>query len=295
MQADTRNEWAAAVVVLAIVGIAIGAALLLAQAEQIAETATPMSDLVTETATPARTQPVIILPTRTPQPATPTATASATPTASPLPTTTTPPTATPSTTSTPTPTATLTSIPTAATCAPPPAGWVEYIVQQGDNLYSLSRRYQTSVDALQNANCLAGTRIFAGQRLWMPDSNVATQAGPTEAPLPLDPTQAVITDPCSNPLAHISSPSYGAQIDGTFWVYGVANIPNFMRYEIDVRRDGDATWMHLGSDRTPVKEEDQLAQIDPSMFGSGAFWIRLTVVDKTYNHPPRCRVLVYFP
>ncbi|MBN1287763.1 MAG: LysM peptidoglycan-binding domain-containing protein [Anaerolineae bacterium] len=185
-------------------------------------------------------------------------------------------------------------------CEPPPAGWVQYTVRQGDSLYALSRRFGTTVEALQRANCLAGARIYAGQRLWTPPGTApATPTGaPTTAPttaLPqIDPTQAVIIDPCSNPLAHISAPGYGAQVGGIFWLYGAANIPNFMRYEIDVRRDGSATWMHLGSDRTPV-EAGELAQVDPARFGSGAFWIRLTVVDKTYNYPPRCTILVYFP
>jgi LysM repeat protein len=175
------------------------------------------------------------------------------------------------------------------------------VVVSGDTLYSISRRYGVTLDALRLANCLEGDRINTGQQLWVPagaappsqpstpDPDEPTPAGPT-----IDPTLAVIADPCSNPLARITSPREGEQVDGLFWLVGTADIPNFMRYEIDVRRDGSSTWMHLGSDRTRVVN-GQLAQIDTSRFGSGAFWVRLSVVDNTYNYPPRCTVLLYFP
>jgi len=54
-----------------------------------------------------------------------------------------------------------------------PAGWIQYTVQSGDNLYQISLRYRTTVSELQNANCLgSSTSIIAGQALWVP--NVAT-------------------------------------------------------------------------------------------------------------------------
>lgn len=54
--------------------------------------------------------------------------------------------------------------PTAA--APPPAGG--YIIQPGDTLFTLARRFNTTVGALQAANGLTTTWIYPGQRLTVP-------------------------------------------------------------------------------------------------------------------------------
>jgi LysM repeat protein len=43
-----------------------------------------------------------------------------------------------------------------------------YIVQRGDTLFRISLRFNTTVLALQQANGLTSTRIYAGQRLVMP-------------------------------------------------------------------------------------------------------------------------------
>ena len=168
-----------------------------------------------------------------------------------------------------------------------------YVIRRGDTLFSISRRYHTTVDALRRANCIAGDRIFAGRRLWVP--YVAPVATPTQPPGPgVNPTTAVAADPCNNPIACITSPRCGQAVSGSFWVDGTANVPNFVRYDIDVRRDGTSVWQHLGAYTTPVVS-GHLARIEPDRFGSGAFWIRLTVVDQTGNYPPRCAILVRFP
>ncbi len=59
--------------------------------------------------------------------------------------------------------------PTSIPCGPPP-GWVYYIVQPGDTLYSIGRAYGVSVAQLQTANCLgSSTTIRGGQRLYVPN------------------------------------------------------------------------------------------------------------------------------
>ncbi len=56
----------------------------------------------------------------------------------------------------------------------PPRGWVVYRVQPGDTLYGLSRRYQTTVQALALANCLTTYTLRVGQPLYVPPTPVAT-------------------------------------------------------------------------------------------------------------------------
>ncbi len=69
-------------------------------------------------------------------------------------------------------------------------GWVKnYVVQQGDTLYHIATQYQTTVPALQTANCLQDTLIVPGERLWVP--NVATVTpGVTAFPTFPSPTSA---------------------------------------------------------------------------------------------------------
>jgi LysM repeat protein len=176
-----------------------------------------------------------------------------------------------------------------------------YVIRWGDTLFSISRRYHTTVNALRRANCITGDLIFAGRRLWVPGVDpvvTSTPAGQMPAAQPgrpgVNPTTVVAADPCSNPIACVTSLRYGLAVPGPFWVDGTANVPNFARYEIDVRRDGTSVWQHQGTYTIPIVS-GHLARIEPDRFGSGAFWIRLTVVDQTGNYPPRCAILVYFP
>jgi LysM repeat protein len=53
--------------------------------------------------------------------------------------------------------------------APPPSGGNVYIVQRGDTLYSIARKYGKSVAAIAEANHLVNLHfIFVGQRLVIP-------------------------------------------------------------------------------------------------------------------------------
>ena len=49
-----------------------------------------------------------------------------------------------------------------------PSGGGTYVVQPGDTLYSIARRFSTTVAALQAANGLTGTFIRAGMTLRLP-------------------------------------------------------------------------------------------------------------------------------
>ncbi|MCA9872921.1 MAG: LysM peptidoglycan-binding domain-containing protein [Anaerolineales bacterium] len=57
--------------------------------------------------------------------------------------------------------------PTPIPCGPPP-WWVQVRVQPGDTLYQLARRYNTTVYAIMQANCLNSTYLAAGRLLFLP-------------------------------------------------------------------------------------------------------------------------------
>jgi LysM repeat protein len=107
------------------------------------------------TATPTSTATPTPTPTGTPATATPTPTG-------------TPPTATP----TPTPTATL-----------EPGQTVIYVVRSGDTLYSIARRFGTTVQAIAQLNNITNpSRIYAGQQLLIPREGSVTPVPTTQPP-----------------------------------------------------------------------------------------------------------------
>lgn len=105
----------------------------------------------------------------------PTATEVVIPTASPVPTNTAvPPTPTqplPTETIVPTLQATISSTveETQTSCVPsPPFGWVRYAIQSNDSLSSLGQATNTTVEQLQEINCLDSTLLSIGQEIWLP-------------------------------------------------------------------------------------------------------------------------------
>ncbi len=65
----------------------------------------------------------------------------------------------------------------------PPAGWIFYTVQVGDNLYRISLAYRISVRQLQSANCMGwSTNIAVGERLYVPNVITSTPAYKTPTP-----------------------------------------------------------------------------------------------------------------
>ena len=57
---------------------------------------------------------------------------------------------------------------------------------------------------------------------------------------------------CTNPLAMITSPLPGAVLSGSVEVQGVANIPDFAFYVLEISTLG-GNWLNLYTDNEPVK------------------------------------------
>ena len=120
------------------------------------------------------------------------------PTASPTAT----PTVMPSPTPTPTQPLTPTLTPTAVTPPPcvPPDDWTIHLVEEGNTLYSLGRRYGTDVYTLKLVNCLNTDTIFIGQRLYVPGPPPTAVVTPEEivaqqTPIPTLPVTATVSTP----------------------------------------------------------------------------------------------------
>ena len=120
-----------------------------------------------------------------------------------------PPTGTPSPTAT-SPTPSKTSIP----CGPP-SGWVQYTVQAGDTLYSLAQAMNTTVSALQAANCLgSSTYIQAGAQIWVPFIPTRTPTKTATPTLTGTPTPTGTPGPTTSPTPTLS-PTPSATVSPT--------------------------------------------------------------------------------
>ncbi|MCX7682058.1 MAG: LysM peptidoglycan-binding domain-containing protein [Anaerolineae bacterium] len=91
----------------------------------------------------------------------------------------------------------LTPTPRIEPCGPFP-GWVVYIVQPGDTLYSLARRFGTTQEAIRRANCLNSYKIYVGQALYLPPLPPTPVL--TAVPTP-EPTVTPTTGPTLPPTA----------------------------------------------------------------------------------------------
>jgi hypothetical protein len=102
---------------------------------------------------------------------------------------------------------------------------------------------------------------------------------------------------CSNPEATISSPKDGDSIRGVVDVLGVANIPGFAFYKVEIKSlEPDAIWQAVGAGTDPICEncdiEELLTRWDTSLVMAGEYMLRLTVMDSVGNAPLPCEVTV---
>src|SRR5262245_45947584 len=63
----------------------------------------------------------------------------------------------------------LSNLPSAEAQCQPRTDWAVYTIQRGDTLARIAARYNITMTALANANCITNpSRILAGQRIYVP-------------------------------------------------------------------------------------------------------------------------------
>ncbi len=177
-----------------------------------------------------------------------------------------------------------------------PAGWQQYVIQRGDTLFALARRWRITVEALARANCIDDrSNITAGLILYAPPGSNVTPFPTATGVAGSVATGNYTSFDCGNPGATITDPRPGAILRGTFAVYGSATHPDFQFYRLQVSGagTGDGEFVTLNVYHEQVSG-GQLGTINTLAFTPGDYWIRLTVVDNTGNYPPQCTVKVRF-
>ena len=110
-------------------------------------------------------------------------------------------------------TPTLTPIAVTPLPCVPPDDWAIHLVQEGNTLYSLGRRYGTDVDTLKLVNCLNTDTIFIGQRLYVPGppptavlapGEIAAQGTPASSAV-LTPRPGVLNTPAGGAVGDINN------------------------------------------------------------------------------------------
>lgn len=193
---DLQQLFGAGLAAVIVMTTVLGAALLSLQDLAVGYPSPPTAAIAVVTAEgPLTTIPVATVPVITVVATlAPTPTSTATPTA----------TATPHATE-PTPrNPTLTPSPTRWNCGHPPSDWALYILEPGDTLFSLARRHGTTVELIKLHNCLYSDRIWAGQRLYLPEVDFVVEF---VTPTPVQPSDTVAAPTLSPPtLAPSSTP-----------------------------------------------------------------------------------------
>ncbi|MCC6457082.1 MAG: LysM peptidoglycan-binding domain-containing protein [Caldilineaceae bacterium] len=108
----------------------------------------------------------------------------------------------------------------------PPAGNILYTVVRGDTLYSIARRYGTTVEAIIQANGLTDSIIYVGQRLSITQGTIQPTAIPNTTPSPtrtpvvttLTPTPTGTRQPTQTPTPSPTGTSGTGFGDGTYIV-----------------------------------------------------------------------------
>lgn len=96
---------------------------------------------------------------------------------------------------------------------------------------------------------------------------------------------------CPNPRVRVTSPPDGAILRGTVRIQGSADIERFAYYKFELQPEGVSDWSFLARfDRSVT--DGVLMTWDTTTALSGAYRLRLTVVDETGNYPEPCEVRI---
>jgi len=87
---------------------------------------------------------------------------------------------------------------------------------------------------------------------------------------------------CLNPSVQITFPQPNQRLTESFQIIGTATLPNFGLYRVEIRSDSALIYHRVAASQQVIYA-DILAEIDPTQYPAGIYWIRLVVVDNRGN------------
>ena len=84
---------------------------------------------------------------------------------------------------------------------------IKHVVNPGETLYSLSKRYNVSVESIKKANGLTSDLIKAGYPLIIPSSSPVSSPSPTTVPVQPQPNQSTPTTNIVPSASVVTSPT----------------------------------------------------------------------------------------
>lgn len=126
------------------------------------------------------------------------------------------------------------------------------------------------------------TKIPATQT-YTPTITLTNTPDMTHTPTPTSlPPIYLSAEGCLNPSVQITFPQPNQQLTESFEIIGTATLPNFGLYRIEIRPDSALTYQRIVASQQVIYA-DVLAEIDPTQYPAGIYWIRLVVVDNRGN------------
>jgi len=173
-----------------------------------------------------------------------------------------------------------------------PDGWSPYVIVPGDTLNLVAARFGSSLNELRNGNCIRNVDLLPwGTTMYVPNGGRAV--APVASPVVSTSTGPLYAQGCTDPSTVITSPYAGQTLSGTFQVAGTASLDNLAYYKIEIRPNFSEVFNYVGSSDVGVVN-GQLARLRTGAFGTGVYYLRLTVVDTTGNFPEPCTIPVVF-
>lgn len=121
----------------------------------------------------------------------------------------------------------------------------------------------------------------------------ATRTVETPSPVPPTATPAPIAQApaCPDPRSIILRPGNNERVSGNISMVGTATHESFQYYKVEYAPAGSNTFSYLAGDQNPVVN-GFLASINTGALGTGAWTLRLVVVDQTGNFPEPCQITI---
>ena len=98
---------------------------------------------------------------------------------------------------------------------------------------------------------------------------------------------------CNNDQAFLQIPANGMRVFEAIPVVGLASIPDFSKYTIEIAGPGIPQFAVIDTGTIPVREQGALSQFVPAPYETGTYQFRLMVFDTSDVLRASCQVTVY--